>query len=64
MAGSPELICYQPVLQDSQNTSGTDKTNANDPTVEELRMLPLVWWKTVHKTMHPSLMAQREPQFS
>ncbi|KAF1946957.1 hypothetical protein EJ02DRAFT_492080 [Clathrospora elynae] len=58
MTSSPELIRYQPVLQDRQNTSGTDKTNAINPTVEELRMSPLVWWK-VKEHLEPQQQVQR-----
>jgi hypothetical protein len=41
-----ELIRYQTVLRDRQNTSGTGETDAIDPTVEKLRMSPLVWWNS------------------
>ncbi|KAF1352975.1 hypothetical protein EJ07DRAFT_168674 [Lizonia empirigonia] len=45
MSRSTELVRYQQVLQDRQHTSGPDETNTVDPTVEELKMAPLVWWK-------------------
>jgi hypothetical protein len=45
MASSTELIRYQTVLRDRQDISSLEETKTFDPTVEELRMAPLVWWK-------------------
>jgi hypothetical protein len=58
MASSLELNRYQPVLRDCQDISGTDETNAIDPTVEELRMSPLVWWN-VKEHIKPQQQVQR-----
>jgi hypothetical protein len=58
MASSPELNRYQLVLRDRQDTSLTDETNAIDPTVEELRMSPLVWWN-VKEHIEPQQQVQR-----
>jgi hypothetical protein len=58
MASSLELIRYQPVLRDRQNNSGTDETDAIDPTVEELRMSPLVWWNS-NEHIEPQQRIQR-----
>jgi hypothetical protein len=58
MASSPELTRYQAVLRDRQDTSGTEETNAIDPTVEELRMAPLVWWR-VKEHIEPQQQVQR-----
>ncbi|KAI1680238.1 hypothetical protein KJE20_10878 [Pyrenophora tritici-repentis] len=58
MAGSLELIRYQPVLKDRRNTSGTDEPNTIDPMVEELRMSPLVWWN-VKEHIEPQQQVQR-----
>jgi hypothetical protein len=58
MASSPELNRYQPVLRDRQDTSLTDETNAIDPTVEKLRMSPLVWWN-VKEHIEPQQQVQR-----
>jgi hypothetical protein len=57
MASSPDLIRYQPVLQDRQDVS-IDETNAIDPTIEELRMSPLVWWD-VKEHIEPQQQVQR-----
>ncbi|KAH7558346.1 hypothetical protein BM1_05618 [Bipolaris maydis] len=57
MAGVPELIRYQSVLRDRQNT-GPDETNTIDPMVEELRMAPLVWWN-VKEHVEPQQQVQR-----
>lgn len=45
MASSTELIRYQTVLRDRQHISGPDETKTFKPTLEELRVVPLVWWK-------------------
>ncbi|EMD68482.1 hypothetical protein GGP41_003303 [Bipolaris sorokiniana] len=57
MASSPELIRYQPVLRDRQNTD-PDETNTIDPMVEELRMSPLVWWNA-KEHVEPQQQVQR-----
>ncbi|XP_014558608.1 hypothetical protein COCVIDRAFT_14210 [Bipolaris victoriae FI3] len=57
MTNSPELIRYQPVLRDRQDT-GPDKKNAIDPKVEEFRMAPLVWWN-VKEHVEPQQQVQR-----
>jgi hypothetical protein len=58
MASSRELIRYQPVLRGCQNTSDPDETNTIDPTVEEIRMAPLVWWR-VKEHIEPQQQVQR-----
>jgi hypothetical protein len=58
MAGSTELIRYQPVLRDRRNTSDPDEMKAIDLTVEEMRMAPLVWWR-VKEHIEPQQQVQR-----
>ncbi|EUC41624.1 hypothetical protein COCMIDRAFT_40206 [Bipolaris oryzae ATCC 44560] len=57
MANTSELMRYQAVLRDRQNT-GPGKKNVIDPMVEELRMAPLVWWK-VKEHIEPQQQVKR-----
>jgi hypothetical protein len=58
MASSTELIRYQAVLRERQHTAGAGETSTHDPTVEELKMAPLLWWK-VKQHFEPQQQVER-----